>query len=139
MKAIGLVCVNILIVLVFLSGICGNTHINLSNYDMQINLTSPNYPAAYPVNILCTWTVSVFEGAIPIITFKDWNIGETKEALQFGNTDIDAFYEVGGELPSPNLVIVNGTVTSLTFKSFRWNYGYTGFWVVLSATTGNGK
>ena len=128
-----------MIVLAFFSEICGNTQIMLSNFEVQVNLTSPNYPDFYPIDVVCTWTVSVFEGTLPMITFEDWSIGEILEALQFGNSDEDVFYGVTGKLRSPNFVIVNSTVTKLTFYSHHWNYGYTGFWIVLSATTGNGK
>ena len=117
---------------------CGtDSDITLADDGSIVNLTSPNYPANYPINpntgITCQWFVQTASGARVYAHFVDFSIAFS-DNLYFGR-DLNNIYEVGFtgyDLPLDVASPVGSTMLVITFKVFYYSSSERGFHLELS-------
>eukprot|EP00795_Rhopilema_esculentum_P014104 gene14104-5092_t len=104
------------------------------------NLSSPNYPTNYPINIECTWVLNVPAGDTILFTFVDldietgagcrWDYVELRDGGTLGSNSLGKF--CGSSVPTPARYISTGNQLFVKIRSDAsvTGRGFTASWKI---------
>ena len=104
------------------------------------NLTSPNYPARYPINIECVWVLNVPAGDTIEFTFADLDIEsasgcrydyvELRDGGTVGSNSLGKF--CGATVPTPRRYVSSGNqlVVKIRSDASVTGRGFTASWKI---------
>ncbi|XP_072037655.1 dorsal-ventral patterning protein tolloid-like [Amphiura filiformis] len=112
--------------------VCGSSEeITLSKETGIVNLTSPLYPSPYPINLKCTWMVSINPNMLVAANIVYFSMENDVAFLRLRQND-DMIIQMTGENPLSS-VIINGTGLLIEFDSNTRSNGFIGFSIYLKS------